>query len=203
MYNRYLITNQTGQGLLEAIVAVAVILVGVVSLVALSQSSVTTSNSNAYRLTAVNLAREGVEAVRAIRDNNWLAGKDSNWDDGLKDLANPLLSIFKAIPVLDTGNENVDGVWTLNFNSSLTLNSDVAKLKRLGVLYIQSNPAVVGADSGFSRILELTSISCPLDWDEICAEGKIGIKVVSKVQWQEGGQKKSISVEDWLYNWRF
>ena len=63
-----------GQGLLETIVAIGVILTGLVSVMTLVISNLTGAREAALRYQAVNLAREGIELVRNKRDSNWLAG---------------------------------------------------------------------------------------------------------------------------------
>ena len=77
--------NRQGFTLMEVIVALGVIiaaLVGVMTLVTFSVSSIRVTKS---RIIASNLAQEGLEIVRNIRDNNWLNYKRSagNWRDGL------------------------------------------------------------------------------------------------------------------------
>lgn len=69
----YLITRQhPGQTLLEAIVAIAVILSAVFSSTTLIISSITAGRISQNRVEAANFAREGVEIIRSFRDGNWL-----------------------------------------------------------------------------------------------------------------------------------
>ena len=68
MENKY----QNGFTLLETIVAVGLITVGLISALALISSSLFYVSSIEDRLIAANLAGEGIEIVRNIRDNNWL-----------------------------------------------------------------------------------------------------------------------------------
>lgn len=74
-----------GFSLVEVIIAVAIIITGLISVVALINSSVSGIRINKSRTIAASLAQEGLEVVRNIRDNNWLAYKRSigNWRDGL------------------------------------------------------------------------------------------------------------------------
>ncbi len=70
---------------MEVVVAIGLItafLVGAISLVSFSISSIRIQKS---RIIAAGLAQEGLEIVRSIRDNNWLSGKReaANWRDGL------------------------------------------------------------------------------------------------------------------------
>jgi type II secretory pathway pseudopilin PulG len=72
-----------GFTLLETIVAVGLIAVGLVSALALITTSLFYVSNIQDRLVAANLIAEGVEAVRNIRDNNWLQNK--TWNNGLAD----------------------------------------------------------------------------------------------------------------------
>lgn len=77
--------GRRGFTLMEVIIAVAIIAVGLVAIVALVNLSVSGIRINKSRIIASNLAQEGLEIVRNIRDNNWLSYKRglSNWKDGL------------------------------------------------------------------------------------------------------------------------
>ena len=69
-------SNHHGQGLLEAIIAIGIILTATIASLTLIVSSIEASRGVRERLIASNLAREGIEAVRAVRDSNWLADRD-------------------------------------------------------------------------------------------------------------------------------
>jgi len=84
------LNNQNGFTLLEGIIAIAVITIGMMAALALSLSNMLTARENVRRVVAANLAREGLEVVRNMRDTNWvkrdsnLANPDGslpNWDD--------------------------------------------------------------------------------------------------------------------------
>ena len=75
--------NNKGFTLLETIVATGVIVVGLVSSLTLINNSLVLSFSFQDRLIAANLAAEGIEVVRNIRDNNWL--QSLSWNNGLSD----------------------------------------------------------------------------------------------------------------------
>ena len=70
-------TSTTGQGLLETIVAIGVMMTGLISVMSLVVSNLNSEREAATRYQAVNLAREGIELVRNARDSNWLAGSDT------------------------------------------------------------------------------------------------------------------------------
>jgi len=88
--------HSRGQGLLEATLSIGVILIGLGGILALTLRNVTATTASAQRIVALQLAREGIEVVRGVRDSNWLAassGGSKLWDDGL---APPDGSLCKA-----------------------------------------------------------------------------------------------------------
>ena len=65
-----LFTNR-GFGLIEILVAAAIISASFISLIAIANSSFRLVSGNVYRVQAEFLAEEGVEAVRILRDESW------------------------------------------------------------------------------------------------------------------------------------
>lgn len=64
--------NKKGETILETIIAVSILAIGVTLSSTLMASSLRNINTSKNRVIAVNIAREGIEAVRNIRDTNWL-----------------------------------------------------------------------------------------------------------------------------------
>ena len=60
-----------GQTLVEAIIAISVVVLLVTGLIAGTSASLKTSQSGRSRDQAVKLAEEGVEYARSLRDENW------------------------------------------------------------------------------------------------------------------------------------
>ncbi|MBI4092880.1 MAG: hypothetical protein HY420_03065 [Candidatus Kerfeldbacteria bacterium] len=61
-----------GQGLLETVIGIGVIIAGTIGSVTLIAATVTAGRATNNKVIAASLAREGIEAVRNIRDANWL-----------------------------------------------------------------------------------------------------------------------------------
>ena len=76
---------KNGFTLLEVIIAISVITIGILGLYALIPKVISISSANIDRFIASQLAREGIEIVRNIRDTNWLEGVGVSWNDGLTD----------------------------------------------------------------------------------------------------------------------
>jgi len=72
---------QKGFTLLEILIAISVMIVGIVGIYALVPKIISVTSVNTDRFIASQLAREGMELVRNIRDTNWLEGE--SWDMGL------------------------------------------------------------------------------------------------------------------------
>jgi len=58
--------------MIEVLVALTILIVGVVASMRLIGAASITNQLSKERVIATNLAREGIEAVRSIRDTNWL-----------------------------------------------------------------------------------------------------------------------------------
>ena len=70
--------NDAGFTLLEVMLAIFFLTVGIGGAFMVIQKTVGLSSVSVSRLVAANLAQEGIEIVRNIRDTNWLEGED--WD---------------------------------------------------------------------------------------------------------------------------
>ncbi len=64
--------RQRGESLLEVIIAVSILATIMVSVFSLLIRGASTNVNVTNRVVAINVAREGMEAVRNIRDTNWL-----------------------------------------------------------------------------------------------------------------------------------
>src|SRR6267154_1116516 len=73
-----------GQTLIETIVAIFVLTMGLTTALGLAIYVFSNSNRFLNEIVASNLAREGVDAVRMMRDSNWLAGDAAGGSFGLQ-----------------------------------------------------------------------------------------------------------------------
>ncbi|MBI4709463.1 MAG: hypothetical protein HY764_04675 [Candidatus Portnoybacteria bacterium] len=67
-------TSQKGFSLLDVIVAIGIITIAFFTILGLFQYVSLSSRYSSDRFIAANLAQEGIEIVRSIRDSNWLSG---------------------------------------------------------------------------------------------------------------------------------
>ena len=193
--------------MLEAIIASGIIVTAVASALTLVQTSINAEKESEALLTAGNVAREGIEAVRSIRDTNWLSG--STWDTGLYSGTD-----YSAIPVFTPATSS----WALNFSTNAVTDA-TARIFRYST---GSGAAVVGlhvqaaAQPGSTVVTPYRRI---LTIDPLCDNGtggytivtsgstcgaatKIGVRVTSKVRWTLGPRTRTLDMEERMLNWR-
>jgi type II secretory pathway pseudopilin PulG len=78
-------SSQSGQSLIETIVAIFILVTALIAGVGLALYAVANASTNRNQIVANNLAREGIEVFRMMRDSNWLAAQD---DPQILDLTN-------------------------------------------------------------------------------------------------------------------
>lgn len=217
-----IIKDKKAQSLIEMTVAIGIIITGVVGSLGLAVSALRASLESRNRVIAANLAREGIEVVRKIRDSNWLAGCPDEsvyavayeWQDGGCFEWNTGLSgqafDYTAISVFDP----LTGKWSLDFEPD-DFDDSSSQFYREDGVYIQS-PAETPQDAQmipFYRLITLNPICsdgqggeeeimgestpCPAGKEEI-----IGYFINSEIKWFERGREHGLKAEDKIYNWR-
>lgn len=191
--------NNLGQSLVELIVAIAIIQVGVLSVWSLFFNNFNTERELELRIIGANLSREAVELVKNLRDSNWLKidrGGDYLWDDGLKSGSYTVSYDEEDLKEMNNDNDgqlyqDSQGFYTTSFDGTKT--------------------------SPFKRIVILKPVCCRDDNDDLTCDDtdyiikekedsacdlKIGLDVIAKTTWIQGGKERSSIVEDIIYNWR-
>lgn len=193
--------KEKGFGIIElvmTIVIVGVAIVGILTLMTRVTGMIMQSKVNTI---ALNLAREGIELIRAKRDSNWLAA--NAWDQGLYSGSD-----YSAIAYFDTKQLE----WVLDFTPQ-NIESDETRLfydsQNLLYTHINSEDA---EKTNFYRLISLFPI-CENIQDktesvkvngEQCSEleKKIGIHIRSEVLSKQGVKSRTFTIDDKLYNWR-
>lgn len=196
--------DRRGQSFIEAMVAITVIITSISSSLALIQSSITATGVGGMQVVAANLAREGLEVVRAARDTNWLAGR--SFQVGLVDAGGNKT----ARPILDVEN----GGWDISFEpTSLTAENARLYITAEGVYRQADSPPAGAAASLYSRALTIQHI-CRDDGtgDERIVGGAVtclgsetlaGLSVFSTVRWRGvAGVYQTLTAEERFYDWR-
>lgn len=196
--------NYHGFTIVEVLAAMAIMIIGIVTVLFLTTYNLTIENQSQKRLLASHLARESIEALRASRDSNWLAGDSafsswSSWYDKNFPAYNLTVQnnafVFKSVPAADPSACGDACQVFKNQNESQPF---------LGV--------VAGAPTFFKRFFILK----PICWDnddqitvvvnsnQDCSahDALAGYQVESIVAWELTGAWKQVNIIERLYDWR-
>lgn len=196
--------DRRGQSFIEAMIAITVIVTSVSSSLALIQSSITATRIGGAQVTAANLAREGMEVVRAMRDTNWLLSQ--SFQVGLVDAG----GVKDVRPLLDLQN----GGWTLSFDPTSLSDANAALYVTQEGVYVQADAQPSGsAVSPYARVVTIdhvcrentTGVERVVGGTDTCtlAETLVALDVRSTVRWRGvSGQFQTLTVEERLYDWR-
>ncbi len=189
-----------GQTMIEMIFAIAVIGIGLLAATTLVFSNLALAQRDQSEVQAVNLAREGLELAKNMRDSNWLAGNvfDTGLHSGNEYRATPVWNGTDAPSFDFTATDISSPKAAVMISNSLT-NAN---------FYENFNSGVTGATSTFSRIMyfhpicsDYTTVSSTSACED-SGLSKIGIRVESRVRWVQGAIKKDTIMYDDLYDWR-
>lgn len=201
--------NGAGFTLLEMLLALAVVSVGIMGAFTLSLANLHTARDNYNRILAANLAREGVELVRNIRDSNWLK-IDNNvdcgsgpctWDQGLNYVTSTidyddatLNQFFSSIE--DCFEDELCQPKVLSPDGDVYLG--LARMIVLKAICFDADQNIATSyDDADGATSISSSLTCSGDYEE-----KIGLQVSSQVYWQDRGSGHTVEAIENLYNWR-
>lgn len=214
----------SGFTILEMLLALSVLSVGIMAAFTLSISNLQTAKNNYQRILAVNLAREGVEIVRNMRDTNWLK-IDKNVADCDDYAGNGIAPCtwdydFTESPTLVHYKDNffLDGYGPID---SVEECWDRGGQCRLGALSDNTYGYEQGSDGDMARLIHLQAICFDanrsvsssyntgptyVSSDLVCSntnfEKRVGFRVTAEVYWISNGQPHTVEVVEDLYNWR-
>jgi len=216
MWNKFRKTS--GFSLTEVMIGIMILTVAIVSASNLLVSLVKTNKLNVQTLQAYYLAQEGLEAVRNIRDTNWLHNLDFKGEGGVYEEfeVGESYAVFleergwnNSRPDEDMNLQFLQGLspWGFSRFSSLDPFNDafaVVKDDFNGKAYYSS---VVGSSetSGFYRHIEiLDACDNDLALSEAVLPEDCGdfILVRSVVNWKDGSRDREVVLEEVLSNWK-
>jgi Tfp pilus assembly protein PilV len=194
--------KQSGQSIMELLIAFAVISVGLVAAVTLIYSNLSLVDRDSDEVVAVNLAREGAEIAKALRDANWLSGSAFNagFSNGSDYVGVLVWNGVISPPVFDfSGADDFT-----NPNAMIVRSSNPSAPDFLASA--NASPSFTGTSTGFMRLITLHPICSDqsiLNNGATCAPlVTSGIRVESRIRWiRKGTQKETVIYED-LYDWR-
>jgi prepilin-type N-terminal cleavage/methylation domain-containing protein len=219
--------QKRGFTLVEIMISMSVIVVVVVAATNLLVSIIRSNASNVSTMIAYGLAQEGVEAVRNIRDSDWLLGGNFQgvvgnrasmpWGDGLPSVVgqarNYTIDFNGMDGVLSSPNMTVRSYelsqyapWVLSLvpDSDDPKSSDVTKLFKKefigGEIRYTHSGGNGAAETPFHRYVEITPEQYAQSTD--ASEPVKKFRVVSVVAWQEFGRDRQVRLDTELTDWK-
>ena len=201
---RSTLIDMRGFTLIETVVAVAILIAAIVGPVTLIAHSLFSASFSRNDLIGTNLAQEGIEFFRAVRDNNILCASLGGTMDWRKDPSSggPLIGFYEIDPVstiaLSCGSRSI--------NTPLPIQRTAATC--VTPIRVDANGLysyVGGTPSGMTRCVRVCSppTAAPCS---AAANGDIPasdqMEIISTVSWSERGTAKSITIRSRLYNWK-
>jgi len=203
--------NQAGQSLMEMLIAIFILIVALTATIVLVVTSINAGRDSINKLIATNLAREGVEVVRNIRDGNWIEPTNTEaWDAGLD--IGPVV-----VPIIVPFNLIADSI---SMDTATDFNDQKAQIyfSEANNFYYQKTVSPAEDQVNFYRLIYLNNICHDSNNNEMIAEignadncgagdytgydDKVGIRVVSEVRWPNPTSGRKVQVEERLYNWQ-
>jgi type II secretory pathway pseudopilin PulG len=87
--------HESGQTLIETLIAVFILVTAVLSAIGVVIHALGTSSVSRNQIIALNLAREGIDVIRSMRDSNWMAADLSlDTTDDLQTCGDPQLQSY-------------------------------------------------------------------------------------------------------------
>lgn len=157
--------------LLETLVAVAVLMMALLGPFSIAQQSLKSAYYARDQVTAFYLAQEGVEFVRAVRDQNYLAG--NAWLSGIGD------TCTNTLCTVDFPN--------FSYASCPQNTCAPIKVSQIGGLYNHAS----GIDSPFTRTVTLVPSGSNADQ----------VIVSVTISWRSAGVSRTFTIEERLFNW--
>ena len=150
--NLFSTCKSNGFSLLEVIFSIAIITVGIVSILTLFNYNLKAEINNKNKLIAIYLAQESIEVIRQNRDNAWFGG-DSYFLDNSEFLDGEYI-------VFPEDASNINQEWKIEM-------PDEAVYKKVYIdngYYVQKNNSVPGSwkKTGFERYIEISNNSGPV-----------------------------------------
>lgn len=202
--NRVAPSERMGFTLLETVVAFGIILAAVAGPVSLVINAFGTFGTSKNKLVAANLAEEGVELVRLIRDNNVLC-------DYVRKQINPATPEWRwnYRPDNAAGEGIADAEYSIAANSlaplaavncgtiqSPSLSAFTGQKLQLAGSFYGAGP---GTETIFERKVKITFTPPDADSGAPTADQ---VNIISTVIWSERTGTREVILKDRLYNWR-
>jgi prepilin-type N-terminal cleavage/methylation domain-containing protein len=194
--------NKSGFSLIEVLIGITVLTIAIVVAVNMLVGLIRSNENNMKTMQAHYLAVEGIEAVRNVRDGNWLHGKSwlgeadsSPWGSVLgtdEEYFFELNSGFFVETSSNGGDVHTNGLSSLSAPWMISSEGDdFAQVSWIG------DPE---NESGFYRTISIKEF---IENDENLNECENScVLVESKVTWRLGGQERELTISTILTDWK-
>ena len=220
--------KRRGDTLLEIIISLFIVALGTASATELVVNATRTNSYSKNTLVALNLAIEGVEAVRNIRDSNWLKysyDKDHCWNMKPEMISTAPCTLDALIA---SGNYTVDldianMKWYLKASEGIldmvnnpTANYSDFNLKKAKITFNGSDKTMYLSANGMASSTCMIEPDCFIDttspssqfyrmvsvnYDSVHPNTAEQVRVSSIVQWMESGRPQQVEVDTLIANY--
>lgn len=218
-----LIKNQGGFTLTEVMIGIMILTVAIVSATNLLVGLIQSNKNNLTTLQAYYLAQEGIEAVRNIRDTNWLhnldwLGANSNelWGNTFEISDDNNYVVNLDADSFQCNNPNLPGASLVQISACRPWNIEMAANEQSGEIFKYTDPSGDvylssdvfgggGEETPFSRTIKIKPYSCEdLEEQGLCEQAEEGkyILVESKVTWDLGSKERELILHEVLTDWK-
>lgn len=167
---------------METIFALAILVIGILSVLTMTGSSIVLSQASEQNIVVVNLAREGLELVRGIRESSLRTAEDV-LPEGISDFFSVTDGCY--LVGADEDNFKLTAVQPVDCNN--LANCGNCQLSLYNGLYTHN---ALGAATPFRRLVKFESISGTEK------------RIMSRVAWSERGRQHVFELEDYLTKWQ-
>jgi len=171
------INSNNGFSILEIIIAIFIIVLGLISVLSLIMQNIQVQYINKNMLIASQLAQEGVELVRNVRDNNWQKGYDWLYGNG-SDSDTDIVQDGEYAIDYEGNIYNIDDI----SDAGLYINDDN--------FYTHDDNSGTASSTIFYRLITASDITAST------------IILSCQVQWRERGGNHQYTIDTTLNNWR-
>lgn len=222
-----MIISQRGQTLIETVVALFIMVMGITAALGLASYSFNASSGVRKQIIGTGLAREGLEAVKNMRDTNWLNGQlDSNCNNFFDSSATGKCYRDWLSPISGTGYTLPSGSFFISYNALDTTGNGYwligSALGNPWGLNTSSDPnvglytasATSTSTSGFYRQMTITPDATapfnnqtpgnPENWPRLLVQSRVwwtDKSCPATAVWPGSG-KCSIQLQTYLTNWK-